>query len=576
MNSVHEWATYYASKGLSPTPVKADGLKMSALTAGVIQQYRDRIARPDELAKWFAGTPFGVGIIGGTASGNLAVFDIETDHQWLLFQLRCIAKGIAHFFDGCPTIKTPGGGRHVYCRIAEGWVATNKLALDVAGKTLIEIRGHGSYVLAPGSHPWCHKKNAPYLIETPGWLEGPNKTMTFLEFGQLCEAAREFNKYVRPVVEYVAPKNPQSFGSRIGDEFNGKADWFDILGPHGWVVVFQCDGVTYWRRPGKKEGHSATTGHCFSKSTGASLLKVFSTNAAPLMDKSYDKFGAYTVLNHSGNFSASAKQLAFEGYGKSPQSNHHQDDRHCVGSKSVHKALRREVASVGVLEPSAPSGHKDTPVTRMPIMATSLVDTFFFRERSLDWSRLELGKKDTDHKLSGFNLARLLKGQGNVDVAVVAEYMASLGMSEAEAGRVAAGKVSAIRHEDRIGMLGMCSALAQAQPIEVELKKKHEKYRPLLSLIYYMHRALGCRPVTMSGLVAGNFLAGNDSDKAEATVEKNGRRVLDRLEALGLISTHEDRFPAKQVKKGTVKDPVKQYTTTLRPEDVAPWTLPAT
>lgn len=99
-------------------------------------------------------------------------------------------------------------------------------------------------------------------------------------------------------------------GGRPGDEFNKKAKWPDILSPHGWRVSHEKMGVTYWIRPGKTDGHSATTGFC------GELLYVFSENALPFeSNTAYTKFAAFTILNHGGDFGEAARALSAAGYG---------------------------------------------------------------------------------------------------------------------------------------------------------------------------------------------------------------------------------------------------------------------
>ena len=80
---------------------------------------------------------------------------------------------------------------------------------------------------------------------------------------------------------------------------------------HGWTNVYTRDGTTYWRRPGKDIGISATTNF-----GGADLLYVFSSSTEFEAEKSYTRFGAYAVLNHGGDFHAAARALAQQGYGQ--------------------------------------------------------------------------------------------------------------------------------------------------------------------------------------------------------------------------------------------------------------------
>ena len=75
--------------------------------------------------------------------------------------------------------------------------------------------------------------------------------------------------------------------------------------------MYTRDGTTYWRRPGKDIGISATTNF-----GGADLLYVFSSSTEFEAEKSYNRFGAYAVLNHGGDFHAAARALAQQGYGQ--------------------------------------------------------------------------------------------------------------------------------------------------------------------------------------------------------------------------------------------------------------------
>jgi hypothetical protein len=87
--------------------------------------------------------------------------------------------------------------------------------------------------------------------------------------------------------------------------------WEEILLPHGWRVVGHRGGVTLWCRPGKKDGLSATTGHC------GDHLYGFSSNAHPFEpERAYSKFTAYALLNTGGDFIKAATILARQGYVK--------------------------------------------------------------------------------------------------------------------------------------------------------------------------------------------------------------------------------------------------------------------
>jgi hypothetical protein len=99
--------------------------------------------------------------------------------------------------------------------------------------------------------------------------------------------------------------------SKPGTDFNNKATWKEILEPLGWRVVYTSKGVTYWRRPGKDIGISATT----KVETGN--LYVFTTSTTFEANKPYSLFAAYAHLNHGDDFSAAARALRMKGFGSS-------------------------------------------------------------------------------------------------------------------------------------------------------------------------------------------------------------------------------------------------------------------
>lgn len=111
------------------------------------------------------------------------------------------------------------------------------------------------------------------------------------------------------------PQRQASEGGVIepGDDFNAKVDWASILNPHGWQLDHVDEEVGYWRRPGKEAGQSATTNH-----SGKDTLYVFTDATAFVQHGSYSKFGAYTVLDHGGDFKAAVRALSARGYGVFP------------------------------------------------------------------------------------------------------------------------------------------------------------------------------------------------------------------------------------------------------------------
>jgi hypothetical protein len=109
-------------------------------------------------------------------------------------------------------------------------------------------------------------------------------------------------------------------GGRPGEQYDARGldGWADLLGPLGWKRDHAHGDTVYLTRPGKDKGVSASLGHCRS-GRGDPRLFVFTSNAHPFEpDTSYSQFAAYALLNHGGDLSAAAGDLASQGYGEPP------------------------------------------------------------------------------------------------------------------------------------------------------------------------------------------------------------------------------------------------------------------
>ena len=179
-------------------------------------------------------------------------------------------------------------------------------------KTLIETRGKGGFVITAPSNGKVHPTGGAYILVTGG-LE-TIASVTGEERDSLWNLARTFHEVpsgtIKPAKGPERPVNPGVNGAEIspGDDYEERETWNGVLEPWGWIAVFSRGNVTYWRRPGKDKGVSATTGHCKG-------LKVFSSSTPFSTEGTYTKFGAYALLNHGGDHGAAAKALAEAGYG---------------------------------------------------------------------------------------------------------------------------------------------------------------------------------------------------------------------------------------------------------------------
>jgi hypothetical protein len=160
-------ARRYVAAGLSVIPVRCDGTKAPAMKGW--REFAARFPSEVELRRWFAVPYYGVGIVCGPASGNLVVWDFE---DGAVFTRWAQTPAAALVLARCPVVVTPSGGRHVYVRLPAGAQPGRPVARNARGDLLVEVRGDGHQVVAPGSPAKCHRLNKPYLFERAGWLAG--------------------------------------------------------------------------------------------------------------------------------------------------------------------------------------------------------------------------------------------------------------------------------------------------------------------------------------------------------------------------------------------------------------------
>jgi hypothetical protein len=331
---VYQAALEYLAGKLAVIPICPDGSKAPALKSW--DEYKTRLPTEKEVQSWFGSNSVGVAIIGGQVSGNLGILDVEYP-DFAVAWAELVESQDAGLVGALPQVITPGKsgqpGKHFYFR-SPGTVRTGKLAHltpdeaqqrtgDPRKTTAIELKAEGGYCLAPGCPPACHESGrlyqhvgGPFIEEVP--------VLTQAQVDILLSCARALDHAPLPTVDSfdgaMPPSTSNGGGDRPGDVFNRRAEWVDILEPHGWQCIRQRGEISYWRRPGKEKGVSATTGYCRNDRAG-DLLCVFSSNASPLDlrpgqdHRCFSKFSAYAWLDHGGDFLAAARELVVRGYG---------------------------------------------------------------------------------------------------------------------------------------------------------------------------------------------------------------------------------------------------------------------
>ncbi len=325
-----ETARAYAGAGLAVIPIKLDGSKRPSCGNGW-----ELLGVPDEqdLDRWFGGyQPAGMGVICGAGSGGLELIDFDDDAERIFPEwcalVEAEAPGLVAQLCVCQTPREPSG-RHVRYRLAEGLTVPGSHVLarprdgdgnlikGADGKALlyIETRGTGGQGLVPGGNLSAHETGRPYVL-----LSGDLCNLPVLDAASwelLMRCAESFDQPAPGLVCSPHWGAPVSGGVRPGDDFNTRAEWAEILETHGWTAIHTSGAVTYWRRPGKAGNcWSATTGYCHGQD-GRDLMRVFTTATAGLDGgQAYSRFAVYTYLNHAGDFSAAARDLAARGYGQ--------------------------------------------------------------------------------------------------------------------------------------------------------------------------------------------------------------------------------------------------------------------
>jgi hypothetical protein len=317
--SLEQLSRAYLASGLSLLPIAVDGTKAPlAKLLPLIGDVRRKEVKPSwipfqtryvfshELGAWMDARA-GVGIIGGHISGDLEIIDLDAPDLCQLWR-DMVDELMPGLLDRLPCVLTPKQGWHVYyrCEVIE---ANQKLAETADGTTLIETRGEGGYVIAPGSPLACHPLKKPYQLIRGDLTRIPPVSAD--ERHILLNAARSFNERPQKTV-YQSQGSTSANGDRPGDDYNRRVHWHDLMTSIGCIATGRRGDATLWRRPGKTTpGHSAITGN------GDDKLYVFSSNFSPFEPHTaYDRFGAYATWFHGGDLSAAAKALATLGYGR--------------------------------------------------------------------------------------------------------------------------------------------------------------------------------------------------------------------------------------------------------------------
>jgi len=318
MSELLTTALRFANAGIVAVPVATDGSKRPGLSSW--KQYQEVQPTPEEILAWFGGEQQGIGVITGHISNNLEMLELEgravAEKLHLEIAEVCNGSGLGALWEKLNSSyveATPSGGLHWLYKVDGEIQGNTKLArrpgenggVDV----LAETRSEGGFCITAPSGGSCHPSGGAWQM-----LRGSIETITTLSLAErdaLHDVFRMFDAMPKPesvAVEVTQPRNPGEL--TVGDDYNARTSWDEILLPLGWKKAYTQGEKTAWTRPGKDFGISATTNY-----QGNDKLMVFSTSTAFDAERSYDKFGAITHLKFGSDFKQAAKSLREQGFG---------------------------------------------------------------------------------------------------------------------------------------------------------------------------------------------------------------------------------------------------------------------
>lgn len=242
---------------------------------------------------------YGIGLKLGEPSGFIECMDFDNhmgNAKNKLTEYLAIPE-VKEIYENkkIPIESTSGGGFHLLYRCNE-MEGSRKLAIqkkDNGSDCFIETKGLASYICIDPTPGYKFIRND--LFDIP--------LLTKVERAFLIDNAVSMNEFYPPI-----QKNEYEQTDRPGDLYNVSMDSISemksLLQGAGWKDL----GGTRWRRPGKKDGISATLGK-----VAPNVFYVFTASGYPFEPmKGYSPFQVLGLIKFGGDFKEAAKSIALE------------------------------------------------------------------------------------------------------------------------------------------------------------------------------------------------------------------------------------------------------------------------
>lgn len=293
------------------------------------KKYQEQIIDPDDLKAKILDSknnelfPF---IITGEVSGGLEVIDIdEKNEKGISAKYLNAIKNIApEILKKLRIHKTKTDGYHLLYKCPEiplddkhrgnSKISSNKVYNHDKEKyefpSSIETRGEGGLVFIPPMIGYSVIRD----VAIP--------TISYEERNTLLTIARQFDKKEYSEEQTKKKKDNKEiyniYESSMNpfDQYNASDEARSLLINEGWKELYESGDVTYYRRPGKKKGVSAT----LIENNGFIGYYIFTTSTNLQSERLYDPSALKCELSFGGDYKTFYRDLVSKGYGRLKES----------------------------------------------------------------------------------------------------------------------------------------------------------------------------------------------------------------------------------------------------------------